>query len=59
MSEKQDWQSLPLRAPALAVLVALLAAIVPASFYLRGEIAHLDELKAGLTCVDARLDSGA
>lgn len=59
MSQKQDCQWLPLRAPMLAVLVAPLAAVVPASLYPRGEVAHLDELKAGLTRVDVRLDSGA
>ena len=38
MSEKQDWRWLSQWTPTFAVLVALLAAVVPASFHLGGEL---------------------
>ena len=61
MSErKRDWDWLPQWAPTFAVLVALLAAVVPASFYLGGELARLDQgqadLKAGQARLETRLD---
>ena len=68
MSEKQDWRWLSQWTPTFAVLVALLAAVVPASFHLGGEMGRLGselgrldkgqaELKAGLLRVEARVDS--
>ena len=61
MDAKQDWHWLPQWAPTFAVLVALLAAVVPASFYLGGELARLDQgqadLKAELASVETRLDA--
>ena len=61
MSERQDWRWLSQWTPTFAVLVALLAAVVPASFHLGGEMGRLDEgqaeLKAGLVRVEARVDS--
>ena len=68
MSEKQDWRWLSQWTPTFAVLVALLAAVVPASFHLGGEMGRLGselgrldegqaELKAGLVRVEARVDS--
>ena len=61
MSEKQDWRWLSQWTPTFAVLVALLAAVVPASFHLGSELGRLDrgqaELKAGLLRVEARVDS--
>ena len=61
MSTKQDWNWLPQWAPTFAVLVALLAAVVPAAFYLGGELARLDQgqadLKAELSSLEARLET--
>lgn len=68
MSEKQDWRWLSQWTPTFAVLVALLAAVVPASFHLGGEMGRLGselgrldegqaELKAGLVRVEKRVDS--
>ena len=61
MSQKQDWPWLSQWAPTFAVVVALLAAVIPASFHLGGEIARLDEgqaeLKAGLARLEARMES--
>ena len=61
MNEKLDWKWLPQWTPTFAVLVALLAAVVPASFHLGGEMSRLDhgqtELKAGLARVETRMDS--
>lgn len=68
MTETQDWHWLPQWAPTFAVVVALLAAVVPASFHLGGELARLGgeidrldegqaELKAGQARLEARLDS--
>lgn len=61
MDAKQDWHWLPQWAPTFAVLVALLGAVVPASFYLGGELARLDQgqadLKAELASVETRLDT--
>lgn len=58
---KQDWRWLPQWAPTFAVLVALLAAVVPASFHLGGELARLDQgqsdLKAGLVRLEARMET--
>lgn len=57
----QDWRWLPQWAPTFAVLVALLAAVVPASFHLGGQLARLDqgqsELKAGLVRLETRLEA--
>lgn len=68
MNEKQNWQWLPQWAPTFAVVVALLAAVVPASFLLGGELARLGgeirrldegvaELKAGQARLEARLEA--
>lgn len=61
MNEKLDWKWLPQWTPTFAVLVGLLAAVVPASFHLGGEMARLDhgqtELKAGLARVETRVDT--
>ena len=58
MSEtKRDWRWLPLWAPTFAVLVALLAAVVPAAFYLGGGLARLDQGVADLKAGQARLES--
>lgn len=58
---KQDWRWLRQWAPTFAVLVALLAAVVPASFQLGGELARLDqgqsELKAGLVRLETRMET--
>ena len=58
---KQDWRWLPQWAPTFAVLVALLAAVVPASFHLGGELARLDQgqadLKAGLVRLETRMET--
>ena len=58
---KQRWRWLPQWAPTFAVLVALLAAVVPATFYLGGEIAGVKAdvagVKDGLDRVEARMDS--
>ena len=68
MSQKQDWPWLSQWAPTFAVVVALLAAVVPASFHLGGELARLGgeidrldegqaELKAGQARLEARMES--
>ena len=68
MNEKLDWKWLPQWTPTFAVLVALLAAVVPASFHLGGEMSRLGseirrldegqtELKAGLARLESRVDS--
>lgn len=61
MNEKLDWKWLPQWTPTFAVLVGLLAAVVPASFHLGGEMSRLDhgqtELKAGLARVETRVDT--
>lgn len=68
MNEKLDWKWLPQWTPTFAVLVGLLAAVVPASFHLGGEMSRLGseihrldegqaQLKAGLARVETRVDT--
>ena len=55
---KQSWRRwLPQWAPTLAVLVALLAVVVPATYYLGGMDQRLAGAEAGLARVESRMDA--